>query len=218
MRFGILGPVEVWTTTGRPVPVGGPRLRALLAMLLFDPGQVVGVDRLARALWDEHPDGDPGNALQSQVSRLRRALRAGRHPDEADPVRSHPGGYLLAVDPDDVDLHRCTALARRARTCDSPTEAIAHYDEALRLWRGDPLADLADLPVGRDRTPRLTDLRATLVQDRAEAVLAAIHTEPGHPAVPPPADLVDALRHEVDTYPLRERLRGLLMRALHAAG
>ncbi|MFD0820834.1 TIM barrel protein [Micromonospora zhanjiangensis] len=73
--FGVLGPIEVRGAGGQVVPVGGPRLRALLALLLLDAGRVVGTDRLIDGVWGtDPPAGDVGNALQSQVSRLRRAL------------------------------------------------------------------------------------------------------------------------------------------------
>lgn len=81
MLFGVLGTVEVRSADGDLVAVGGPRLRALLAMLLLDAGRMVGVGRLVEGLYDQDAPGDPAHALQSQVSRLRRGLRAAGWPD-----------------------------------------------------------------------------------------------------------------------------------------
>src|SRR4051812_24441884 len=96
MRFGILGPVRA-----ADVPLGGARLRALLAMLLLDAGRVVPVDRLIDGLYGERPPAGAVNAVQSQVSRLRSAL----------PVEFDGAGYRLAIDPDEVDAHRFARLA-----------------------------------------------------------------------------------------------------------
>lgn len=105
MRFGILGPVEVRASDGAPVSVGGPRVRSLLALLLLDAGRVVTAERLIDGLYGEEPPAGAANALQSQVSRLRRGLGAGSD----DLVEFHPAGYRLAVDRDDVDAHRFPA-------------------------------------------------------------------------------------------------------------
>ncbi|MEW1587708.1 winged helix-turn-helix domain-containing protein, partial [Micromonospora vinacea] len=139
MRFRILGPTQVVLPDGREVPVGGPRLRALLALLLLDAGRVVSAEHLIDGLYGEHPPRGAANALQSQVSRLRQALPAGH-----DPVEFHPAGYRLAVDPEDVDAYRFERLAeagRRALVDGDWPRASAVLREALELWRGPALAD-----------------------------------------------------------------------------
>ncbi|PZG19969.1 AfsR/SARP family transcriptional regulator [Micromonospora craterilacus] len=207
MWFGVLGPVEVRSATGSPLPVGGPRLRALLAMLLLDAGQVITRDRLVAGLWGAKPPADATNALQSQVSRLRRAL-----PDHGEVrVQAHPAGYRLAVAAEDVDVHRFATLAdagRQALAAGDHPLAAAHLGAALRLWRGPALADIATAPFAAAQVTRLTEQRLTVVEDWAEAELHL--GDPDH--------LLTALRDEVAAHPLRERLYVLLIRALHAVG
>ncbi|MEU4566969.1 BTAD domain-containing putative transcriptional regulator [Micromonospora sp. NPDC023956] len=159
MFFGILGPVEARTVDGMPVPLGGRQVRALLALLLLDADRVVGTDRLIDGLYGDRPPAGATNALQSQVSRLRRVLRvAGAAPT----VEAHPAGYRLGVDPEDVDVHRATRLARTGRQLrdgGAPGRAVALLGEALTLWRGEPLADVAAAPFAAAQVVRLTELR-----------------------------------------------------------
>src|SRR4051794_9674624 len=117
MRFGILGPVQAWYPDGQPAALGGPRLRALLARLLLDAGRVIRPERLIDDLYGENPPSGAANALQSQVSRLRQALRDGA-------VEFGPAGYRLAVEPDQVDAHRFATLAEDGR------RALAAADHA----------------------------------------------------------------------------------------
>jgi predicted ATPase/DNA-binding SARP family transcriptional activator len=210
MRFGILGPTQVFLADGRPVAVGGSRLRALLALLLVEAGRVVPAERLIDGLYGASPPSGAANALQSQVSRLRQAL-----PEEEDGphplVEFHQRGYRLAVDPEQVDVHRFTQLAEaghRALAAGDRPHAAALLREALELWRGRPLADLTDTPSGRAHTARLDEVRLVAIEDRVEAELGL----GGH------GPLVGELRELVAEYPVRERLRGQLMRALYAGG
>ncbi|MFI6066071.1 BTAD domain-containing putative transcriptional regulator [Micromonospora sp. NPDC051227] len=203
MRFRILGPTQVVLADGREVPVGGPRLRALLALLLLDAGRVVSAERLIDGLYGEHPPRGAANALQSQVSRLRQAL-----PAEHDPVEFHPAGYRLAVDPDDVDAYRFERLAeagRRALGDGDWPRAAAVLREALELWRGPALADATGAPA---QAARLDELRLAALEDRVEADLA----------LGAQSALIAELRELVVAHPLRERSRGQLMRALAALG
>ena len=108
MRFGILGAVEV-RVGGEAVPVGGPMVRALLAMLLLDAGRTVPGERLIDGLYGEDPPSGAANALQSQVSRLRRVL------GDAALVEGVPAGYRLNVEREDVDAHRFERLVADAR-------------------------------------------------------------------------------------------------------
>ncbi len=202
MRIGVLGPLEV-THQGHPVEIGGARLRALLVRLAVDAGRTVPVDSLVEELW---PRESPGlNTLQSLVSRLRRSV-----PDPAA-VQSVPGGYRLAVEPDDVDAHRFERLARQGALALARGDhqgAATTLAEALGLWRGPPLPELAGSPKAEGIALRLQVLRLQAVEDRLEAELGLGH----HAAVAAELEPLTAAN------PLRERLRALQMRALYGTG
>ncbi|WP_216212888.1 BTAD domain-containing putative transcriptional regulator [Amycolatopsis aidingensis] len=201
MRFDILGPLEVHRADGSPVSVGGPRVRTLLTLLLLEPGRIVGTERLIDGLWGARPPSGAGNALQSQVSRLRQALGT-------ELVEHHPAGYRLAIDPEDVDTHRFERLAaagREALAAGDPGTAARSLREALGLWRGTPLADL---PEQHAAARHLDELRLAATEDRIEAELALGEHR----------SLIPELRGLIGSHPLRERLRAQLMRALHAEG
>ncbi|MFI6265448.1 BTAD domain-containing putative transcriptional regulator [Micromonospora sp. NPDC051006] len=215
MRFGILGATEVCSADGHRLAVGGPRLRALLVLLLLDAGRMVPRERLIDGLYGGEPPAGVANALQSQVSRLRQVLSTG----PVDPVEFHPAGYRLAVDPEDVDAHRFNRLAdagRAALAAGEPRHAAELLREALALWRGEPLADVADAPFAAAPAARLMDRRLAAVEDRIEAELLLTVAEPGAAGDAQP--LVTELRELVAAHPLRERLHGQLMRALHGDG
>ncbi|MFC4585496.1 BTAD domain-containing putative transcriptional regulator [Sphaerisporangium corydalis] len=200
MRFGILGPLEVRSPAGDLLPVGGPRPRALLVMLLLTPGRVVPVERLIDGQYGDDPPGGAANAVQAQVSRLRGALPAGL-------IEFHGSGYRLAADPDDVDAHCFGRLAqegRRMLSAGRHASAAGPLREALALWRGPALADL---PFGRAQVARLEELRLSVAEDLFEAELAL-----------PQGPSVAELRRLATAHPLRERLSGQLMRALAAEG
>ncbi|MEU9871288.1 BTAD domain-containing putative transcriptional regulator [Actinomadura sp. NPDC048021] len=198
MQFGVLGPVEV-RADGAVVPVGGPLVRALLAMLVLDAGRLVPVERLIDGLYGEEPPSGAANALQSQVSRLRRGL--------GDPalVEGTPAGYRIAVRREDVDVHRFQRLVADAKAA-GRHEAAGLLREALGLWRGPALAGVG-VPFAAGQAARLEEERACAVEEYGEALLAE-----------DPGAAVAALRDLVDAQPLRERARALLMRALHRSG
>ncbi|MUN35414.1 BTAD domain-containing putative transcriptional regulator [Actinomadura litoris] len=208
MRFGVLGPLEVWTADGTPVAVRGAKIRALLAVLLGHEGRPVPVDRLIDDLWGAAPPRDPAGALQVKVSQLRRVL------DEAEPgarglVSFEEGlGYRLRVDAEAVDATRFTGLLARAREAPDPRSRTGLLTEALELWRGPAFADFADEEFARPAIALLEERRLTAVEERAEASLEI--GERGAPA----SELGDL----VDRHPLRERLRAAYMRALYGAG
>ncbi|MFI0462753.1 BTAD domain-containing putative transcriptional regulator [Saccharopolyspora sp. 5N102] len=201
--FGILGSVEMRGPDGVARGVDAPRTRALLTLLLLDAGRIVPSERLVDGLYGQRPPNDAGNALQAQVSRLRRKLREA---GSTAAVEFHPAGYRLVVDPDEVDVHRFARLTDAARRAAASGERVALLDEALALWRGPALADVAEEPFAAQQIARLDEARLTAIEDRAEARLELGTTD------------VAELRVEADAHPLRERLRGLLMRALHAEG
>ncbi|MEV4077235.1 BTAD domain-containing putative transcriptional regulator [Nonomuraea fuscirosea] len=205
MRIALLGPVRVLDDDARRVMLGGARSRALVARLALDAGRAVTSDALIDDLWDGAPPADAANALQALVSRLRKALRG------VAVVESVPGGYRLAVLAADVDALRFEELAAgggRELVAGRAEAAARLLGEALDLWSGQALADLPDLPFAGAAALRLADLRIHAAEDRFDAALRlGRHTEVL-------AELEDAgTRH-----PLRERLAGLRMRALYAAG
>ncbi|MFD8560383.1 BTAD domain-containing putative transcriptional regulator [Streptosporangium canum] len=203
MQFGILGPLVVRSADGDLIAVGGPRPRTLLALLLLDAGRTVGVERLIDGQYGERPPAGAANAVQAQISRLRRNL-------PADLIEFHGAGYRLAIDPEDVDAHRFERLAREGRrllAAGHHAGAAGLLREGLGLWRGPALADVAAAPFAGTQVSRLEELRLTAVEDLADAELALAETSP-----------VAELQELVAAHPLRERPRGLLMRALHTAG
>ncbi|MEV4817517.1 ATP-binding protein [Micromonospora tulbaghiae] len=205
MRFGVLGATQAYAADGSVLPVAGGRLRALLVLLLLDADRTVAPQRLVDGVYGDRPPEQAANALQSQVSRLRRLL-----PDAH--IEFGPAGYRLAVDPQRVDVHRFTGLAaagRAALAAGDPAGAAALLRDALGLWRGEPLADVTGAPFADAEAARLRDARLAAVEDRVEAELAL---------APAGAPLIAELRDLVAAHPLRERLHGLLMRALHGAG
>ncbi|MFI0786193.1 BTAD domain-containing putative transcriptional regulator [Streptomyces lydicus] len=203
MQFGILGETRARHGDGNEVPLGGPARRALLALLLVRPGEVVSTDRLADEI---DPTGAlSAHALQSQVSRLRTALGAGAAIERAG------AGYRIVVDPDAVDASRFERLAGEGRAAlvdGDAGRAVVLLREALELWRGPALADLPDGETARAAAVRLEERRLGALEDRIEAGLRL-----GQHRV-----VVPELRELVGCHPLRERLAGLLMRALFAEG
>ncbi|WP_344346945.1 BTAD domain-containing putative transcriptional regulator [Streptomyces nogalater] len=202
MRFGVLGPLTVWDDEGAAVRVPEAKVRALLADLLAHDGGPVSADRLIDDLWGGHPPGRPAGALQAKVSQLRRVL--GR-----DRVQLQPAGYRLRLeDTDEVDAVRFRDLVERARAVDAPDDRAALLTEALGLWRGPAYADFADQEFTRAAAQRLTDQRLSVLEEQAEARLAA-----GEHVL-----LAGELADLVARHPLRERLRALQIRALYATG
>ncbi|MET9403897.1 BTAD domain-containing putative transcriptional regulator [Kitasatospora sp. NPDC002965] len=204
MRVDLLGPLVLDLGAG-PTPVGGPRLRALLARLALDAGRGVRPESLVESLWAGEPPADRANALQSLVSRLRRVL--------GDPalLTAGPAGYRLAVEPDAVVAVRVERLARSGRQSlaqDRPAEAVATLREALGLWSGPALADVREAPFGDTEAARLERVRLAATEDRIEAELALGHGP----------DLVAELESLTAGHPLHERLHAQLIRALAAAG
>ncbi|WP_406640025.1 BTAD domain-containing putative transcriptional regulator [Amycolatopsis sp. WGS_07] len=200
MRIGVLGAVVAWDGAGGTVAVGGPRGRALLALLAADAGRFVSAERLIDGLYGEEPPDGAANALQSQVSRLRGALKL--------PIEFTSAGYRLRIEPDEVDAHRFERLAgegRRELAAGDPTRASDLLGEALALWRGPAFADV---PAAEVQATRLTELRAEAAADRVDAEISLGRA----------AEVIDELRTAIAEHPLRERPRAQLVRALHAAG
>jgi predicted ATPase/DNA-binding SARP family transcriptional activator len=203
VQVGILGPLEVGDERGLPVPVTGARLRALLVRLALDAGRPVGPGVLVDAVWGAQPPADEANALQTLVSRLRRALG-----DPALIVQS-AAGYQLAVPADAVDATRFERLAAdgsRALRNGEPDRAATLLREAGRLWRGPALVDGGDAVLAA--AARLADLRLAAVVDRLSAEILLGEAESA-------AAELEAL---VAEYPLDERIARQLVTALAASG
>ena len=200
MEFRILGPLEV-VAGDDPLNLRGPRQRTVLALLLLHANEVVSADRLIDELWGERVPKTAANALQYHVSQLRKALAP------SDAIVTREPGYLIRVGPNDFDLLRFERLAEEAQH--APPEAAAELlREALALWRGPPLVDLAGDPFVQAEILRLQELRVVALERRIEADLAlGRHSE-----------LVPELEALVRENPLRERLRAQLMRALYGSG
>ncbi|MFE3767269.1 BTAD domain-containing putative transcriptional regulator, partial [Streptomyces sp. NPDC059104] len=211
MRYLILGTTEARDETGAPLPLGGARLRALLAALALRAGgpAAAPVAALVDEVWGDYPPQDAPAALQALVSRLRRALGS------RDSVRADPaGGYRLAAAREDVDLHRFTRLAalgaeQLAAPAADPAAAATTLREALSLWRGPALADLPE--PARTSLAAATEARRTrAARDRVEADL--------HSGATAPAALLPEIEALIHEHPYDEELRAQQLRALRAAG
>jgi YVTN family beta-propeller protein len=210
-QFRILGPLEV-VRSGCVVPLGGRRQRAVLALLLLEANRVVSVDRLAEDVWGGHPPQGSVTTLQSYVFRLRRALEPDRLRGGAGEVLvTKDRGYLLRVNREHLDaaiFEEAGTAGRAALDAGRYTEAAQRLRQALDLWRGPVLADLADYAFTRPEAARLEELRLAAVEDRIDADLALGR----HQA------LTGELERLAGEYPLRERLHGQLMLALYRCG
>ena len=210
VRVSVLGPLEVTDAAGRPVRVGGQRVRALLILLAMDAGRVVSARSLIERLWRDERPTDAANALQSLVSRLRVALRQAGLPDGV--LESSAVGYRLAASAASVDALAFEAQARAGRQAlagGDPATAARLLREALARWRGPALADVAGEEFAAAPAARLAELRAAALLDRIEAELAVGAAGP---------ELIGELRELTAADPLAERPAVLLMRALAAAG
>jgi len=199
LEFRVLGPLEV--LSGEQVlPIAGQRQRVVLALLLLHAGEVLTTDRLVDALWGERPPRTATTSLHNAIAQLRKLLGA-------DLLQTKPSGYTLDLNGSAFDLRRFEELVRDARRAD-PTERAQLLRQALTLWRGDPLTEVAFEPFADAELPRLLDLRIATLEDRIDADL-----ELGRHA-----DVAGELEMLVRQHPLRERLRGQLMLALYRAG
>jgi DNA-binding SARP family transcriptional activator len=199
VEFRILGPLEV-LDDGRTVPLGGPRQRALLAVLLTRSNQVVSTDSLIDELWGAEPPKAALNTIQHFVSQLRKSLGEGM-------IVTRPPGYLVRVDGEALDLRRFERLVAEAQNSE-PGDAARLLHEALGLWRGPPLADFALEEFAQAEIARLEELRLLALELRIDAELALGRH----------AQLAAELDALVRVHPLRERLRAQGILALYRSG
>jgi DNA-binding SARP family transcriptional activator len=203
MEFRVLGPLEVWDD-GRQLPITGTKQRALLAVLLLHANEIVSSDRLVDVLWAEESPESGAAAMRVRVSQLRKAL-------PKDTLITRSPGYVLRVGREELDLHRFERLTehgRRALKRGDTAGASAQLEEALALWRGPALADVAYESFAQAAINRLEELRLTAHELRIDADLALGRH----------AELIAELEGLVTAHPLREGLRAQLMLALYRAG
>jgi len=198
--FRVLGPLEATAADGTQIPLGGARQRAVLAALLLRVGKVVSTEFLIDAVWGEHAPRTAMTSLQNSISNLRRAVGA-------ELLLTRPPGYVLAVEPQDVDLGRFERLVREARSL-PPEERAAALRDALALWRGQPLADVLFEGLAGSEMHRLEDLQLAALESWADAELACGRA----------AEVVPELERLVREQPLREELHRQLMLALYHTG
>lgn len=205
LEFRLLGPVEAWHGD-RALRLGGPKPRALLAVLLLRAGQVVPADTLVDVIWGDEPPDTARALVQTYVSALRRALP----PEAAEAIETRPPGYVLRPGVGRVDLAEFearTADGRRASAEGNHEEAARLLRAALELWRGPALGGVGEAL--RGETVRLEEARQAALEERIAAELEGGRHE---------AELVTELTALVRAHPTRERLRGQLMLGLYRLG
>lgn len=199
LEFRVLGPLEV-RRDGELVPISAPKQRALLGLLLIHAGQPVGQDELIDQLWGEDAPPTARASLQNHVHALRKLLGP-------EVLERQPAGYVVHVEPEQLDLARFERLVAEARRAE-PRERAAKLREALSCWRGPALVEFPSEPFAQHEINRLEEERLAALEDRVEADL-----ELGRHS-----DLVSELEALVGRHPLRERLWAQLMLALYRTG
>lgn len=199
----MLGPLDA-AADGRPIGLGGPRQRVVLALLLARANEIVPVERLVDEVWGPAPPATASNIVQGYVSELRKAIGKGA-------IATQGRGYVLTVPDGALDVSRFERLATAGADAlgrGDAAAAAADLRRALELWRGPALADLAGEPGIRPIADRLDELRLAALERRIDADLALGR----HGELAPELDALIA------DHPLRERLRAQLMLALYRAG
>ena len=202
-EFRILGPLEVEQGSGA-LRVGGKKRQALLAVLLLHANELVPSEQLIDELWGDETPETAAKIIQNNVSQLRKLLEPGV-------LLTRGSGYLLRVEPDQLDARRFERLVeegRQALATGDPESASAKLREGLALWRGPALADFVYEPFAKGEIAGLEELRLAAIEYRIEADLALGRH----------ADLVSELEALLVQHPLRERLRAHLMLALYRSG
>jgi DNA-binding SARP family transcriptional activator/DNA-binding CsgD family transcriptional regulator len=207
MEFRILGPLEVLDEECA-ITLGGSKQRALLAVLLLHANETLSTDRLIDELWGERPPSNAAKTVQMQISRLRKALAGESGNGLAGVLLTRERGYELTLDPERLDAHRFERLVAEGRTElaeGRPQRAVAALEEALSLWRGQPLAELAYEPFVQREIARLADLRVAALEQLIEAKLELGRHD----------EVLPQLETLIREHPYRERLRAQRMLALH---
>jgi serine/threonine protein kinase/DNA-binding SARP family transcriptional activator/Tol biopolymer transport system component len=202
MEFRILGPLQVFDDA-RPLALGGPKQRAVLAHLILRANHTVGAEQLVDGLWGDEPPETARNTLQTYVYRLRKVLGEER-------LEGRDGGYVLTAAPEEVDAARFEAIVRDAKrlSASDPAAAATRFGDALALWRGAPLDDLVQEPSLRGEIARLEELHLSATEHRIGAEIASGRN----------STVVSELEALTARYPLRERMWANLMLALYRGG
>ncbi len=211
MELRVLGPIEV-RHDGSPVQVRGEKPRELLALLAIRPNRPVTPEQLIEELWQGTPPPSASTALRVHIGRIRQVLELDRNPSAPSARLPYgPHGYVLRVEPDELDtqrFERLVVLAREAVVGGDPACAVPQLTQALDLWRGPPLAAVRDAAAAAAEIARLDDLRAIAIEELADARLAlGDHTL-----------AVDLVAAALDQFPWRERLTASLMVGLYRGG
>ena len=203
MHFRVLGPLQVVEEDGRSLVLGGPKQRAVLALLLMEANRPLSKDRLIDAIWGEHPPVSASETLDTYISRLRRILGPDR-------LARRPAGYELRVDAGELDLSTFDELVSEAEQLlpQDPAAAAAIFRKALALWNGDPIGDLRYELSMTGITDQLAERHLAALERQAEADLAAGNG----------LELVPELERLARDHPTRERLVAHLMLGLYRAG
>jgi DNA-binding SARP family transcriptional activator/tetratricopeptide (TPR) repeat protein len=205
-EFCLLGPFMV-CSGGVPVLVQRGKQRAVLAALLLEANREVSLDALAEALWGPAPPPSARVTVQNYVVRLRKALGEG----DRNRIRTQPGGYLITVDPGELDVRRFEDLLGAARSAarDGSWQVVAaSAGAALALWRGEPLEGVESEVLAAREIPRLSELRYQALESRIDADLHLGRH----------AEVIAELRMLAGRHPLREPLHAQLMLALYRDG
>lgn len=206
-RFGILGPFELWDAAGAAVPFGSDRARTVLALLLLQRDQICSAESLIDGVWGEQAPCSARKNLQTYVWRLRRLLRR----VGAARLEGRSTGYVLSVIGGEVDLDQFeyrAAAGERLLAAGAADDASTVLADALQLWRGPPLSDVAFGEPPHGELVRLAERRMTVLESRIEADLGCGRF----------AEVVPELRKLVAEHPYRERLHAQLMLALSQSG
>lgn len=206
IRLDVLGPLEV-SVDGEAVEIRRGIPRAIVVALVLRAREVVSAGALAELVWADEQPRNPVNALQLQISYLRKRLGGG---SAGQPVVTRPGGYVLIVDDDDIDARRFERLVSDAAQLapSDPVASLELYETALGLWRGAAYADVLGEPFVVGEATRLEEMRLSALEERIDVLLALGRH----------AELVGELSSLVNEHPLRERLQGQLLVALYRSG
>lgn len=207
MEFRLFGEVHLHAG-GRVLDLGTPRQQAVLAALVVDAGRPVSIETLIDRVWGDKPPAEARNVLYSHLSRIRRLLARAVDTNSPAVISRRTTGYILEMDPETVDLHRFTRLIHKGKDVrNTDANRVAALAEALRMWRGPPLAAVSGAWADQ--------VRAAWHWQRLDAAVewAGLELKLGRSAA-----VIGTLPDLIDEYPLAEPLEALLMRALHAAG
>jgi peptide/nickel transport system substrate-binding protein len=207
LEFGVLGPIEV-RDSGRTLALGGPKQRALLADLILNARTVVSTARLIDDLWGEAAPPSADHTAEVYVARLRRVLRRDFRPEV---LLTRPPGYLLDVEPEQVDVLRFSQLVTDGTAAASRgdhEQASALLRAGLALWRGQALADVTSAPFASAAAARLADQHLIAVERRIEADLQLGRAQ----------DVIPELEGLLSSHPYHEPFHRQLMLALYRSG